>query len=192
MRSCLLARPCPTRRPPAAHSTEAGPSGPCPQDVVANTDTPPTYKASRQGGVARLLRTEVPIVSQKNHLGTPALPQAAAHNQDAACEPLRQDRIGLAVLYSNYGRSSRAGNRNSARFVLHACKCDDTLRPAHEARGRNRAVEYANLGRSGLPVSAVGLGCNNFGRRCDQEQTKAVGEKALEMGVTFFDTADIY
>src|SRR3972149_11779867 len=77
MRSCLLARPCPTRRPPAAHSTEAGPSGPCPQDVVANTDTPPTYKASRQGGVARLLRTEVPIVSQKNHLGTPALPQTA-------------------------------------------------------------------------------------------------------------------
>ena len=38
----------------------------------------------------------------------------------------------------------------------------------------------------------MGLGCNNFGRRCDQEQTAAVVQKALELGITFFDTADIY
>ena len=53
-------------------------------------------------------------------------------------------------------------------------------------------MEYKNLGRSGLQVSAVGLGCNNFGRRCDPQQAAAVVAKALEVGVTLFVTADIY
>ena len=53
-------------------------------------------------------------------------------------------------------------------------------------------MEYKNLGRSGLQVSAVGLGCNNFGMRIDLEQTKAVVGKALEVGINLFDTADIY
>ena len=53
-------------------------------------------------------------------------------------------------------------------------------------------MEYRNLGRSGLQVSTVGLGCNNFGRRCNQEQTTAVVHQALELGITLFDTADIY
>jgi aryl-alcohol dehydrogenase-like predicted oxidoreductase len=48
------------------------------------------------------------------------------------------------------------------------------------------------LGDSGLQVSEVGLGCNNFGRRVDLEGTRAVVDAALELGVTFFDTADIY
>src|SRR6478672_5123126 len=43
-----------------------------------------------------------------------------------------------------------------------------------------------------LEVSVVGLGCNNFGRRIDAEGTKAVVDAALEAGVTFFDTADVY
>jgi aryl-alcohol dehydrogenase-like predicted oxidoreductase len=53
-------------------------------------------------------------------------------------------------------------------------------------------VEYRNMGNSGLKVSAVGLGCNNFGSRCDAERTRAVVNRALDEGVTFFDTADIY
>jgi aryl-alcohol dehydrogenase-like predicted oxidoreductase len=53
-------------------------------------------------------------------------------------------------------------------------------------------LDYRNLGRSGLQVSLVGLGCNNFGRRCDPAQTKAVVDKALELGVTLLDTADVY
>jgi aryl-alcohol dehydrogenase-like predicted oxidoreductase len=53
-------------------------------------------------------------------------------------------------------------------------------------------VDYRRLGRSGLEVSVVGIGCNNFGRRCDQEQTTAVVDKALEVGINLFDTADIY
>jgi aryl-alcohol dehydrogenase-like predicted oxidoreductase len=53
-------------------------------------------------------------------------------------------------------------------------------------------VEYRNLGNSGLQVSVVGLGCNNFGMRVDAEGTKAVIDKCIDMGITFFDTADVY
>jgi len=53
-------------------------------------------------------------------------------------------------------------------------------------------MEYRQLGRSGLKVSAVGLGCNNFGRRCSEEETRGVVHKALDLGVTMFDTADFY
>ena len=48
------------------------------------------------------------------------------------------------------------------------------------------------LGRSGLAVSVVGLGCNNFGRRLDRAGTRAVIDAALDAGITFLDTADIY
>jgi aryl-alcohol dehydrogenase-like predicted oxidoreductase len=49
-----------------------------------------------------------------------------------------------------------------------------------------------SFGNSGLQVSAVGLGCNNFGMRIDLEASRAVILKALDLGITFFDTADIY
>jgi len=48
------------------------------------------------------------------------------------------------------------------------------------------------LGEGGPEVSVVGLGTNNFGRRCDYEQTLAVIDAALDEGVTLYDTADIY
>src|SRR3954453_23395903 len=54
------------------------------------------------------------------------------------------------------------------------------------------ALEQRNLGRSGLIVSTVGLGCNNFGGRMDMAATRAVVHKALDLGVTFFDAADTY
>lgn len=53
-------------------------------------------------------------------------------------------------------------------------------------------MRLQELGTSGLRVSRVGLGCNNFGRRLDLEGTRAVVEAALAEGITFFDTADIY
>jgi aryl-alcohol dehydrogenase-like predicted oxidoreductase len=57
-------------------------------------------------------------------------------------------------------------------------------------------IEYRSLGRSGLQVSTVGLGCNNFGRpktaTATQEGTDAVISAAIENGITLFDTADIY
>ena len=53
-------------------------------------------------------------------------------------------------------------------------------------------MEIRNLGQSGLRVSAIGLGCNNFGGRSGPEETKAVIHKALDLGITLFDTADTY
>ncbi len=53
-------------------------------------------------------------------------------------------------------------------------------------------MEIRNLGRSGLRVSAIGLGCNNFGGRIDLEASRKVVDAAIESGITLFDTADIY
>jgi aryl-alcohol dehydrogenase-like predicted oxidoreductase len=49
-----------------------------------------------------------------------------------------------------------------------------------------------SLGEGGQQVSVVGLGTNNFGARCDYEQSLAVVDAALDAGITLFDTADIY
>lgn len=53
-------------------------------------------------------------------------------------------------------------------------------------------MEIRNLGRSGLRVSSIGLGCNNFGGRIDEAAAKAVIHRALDLGITLFDTADVY
>jgi aryl-alcohol dehydrogenase-like predicted oxidoreductase len=71
-------------------------------------------------------------------------------------------------------------------------------RPAGPTRGREHRVDlvtemtYRRLGDSGLVVSVVGVGCNNFGRRLDAAGTRAVVDAALDVGINFFDTADIY
>src|ERR1700755_1035766 len=54
------------------------------------------------------------------------------------------------------------------------------------------SMQIRNLGGSGLRVSAVGLGCNNFGQRTDLEISRKVIHRAIDLGVTLFDTADIY
>jgi aryl-alcohol dehydrogenase-like predicted oxidoreductase len=53
-------------------------------------------------------------------------------------------------------------------------------------------MRYSTLGSSGLAVSVVGLGCNNFGGRLDLDATRAVVDAAIDAGITMFDTADIY
>jgi aryl-alcohol dehydrogenase-like predicted oxidoreductase len=53
-------------------------------------------------------------------------------------------------------------------------------------------MQIRNLGGSGLRVSAVGLGCNNFGQRIDLEASRKVIHKAIDLGITLFDTADVY
>ena len=53
-------------------------------------------------------------------------------------------------------------------------------------------MEIRNLGRSGLRVSAIGLGCNNFGGRIDTAATARVIDAAIDHGITLFDTADVY
>ena len=53
-------------------------------------------------------------------------------------------------------------------------------------------MKYRRLGTSGLRVSVLGLGCNTFGRFADADQTARIVHTALDQGVNFFDTADIY
>src|SRR6266480_4676707 len=57
---------------------------------------------------------------------------------------------------------------------------------------RDPSMQIRNLGGSGLRVSAVGLGCNNFGQRTDLETSRKVIHRAIDLGITLFDTADIY
>lgn len=53
-------------------------------------------------------------------------------------------------------------------------------------------METRKIGKNGPQVSIVGLGCNNFGGRLDLEATRKVVTKALDAGITLFDTADVY
>jgi aryl-alcohol dehydrogenase-like predicted oxidoreductase len=53
-------------------------------------------------------------------------------------------------------------------------------------------MEFRRVGNSGLVVSVVGLGTNNFGMKLDLAQTREVVDAALENGITLFDTADSY
>jgi aryl-alcohol dehydrogenase-like predicted oxidoreductase len=53
-------------------------------------------------------------------------------------------------------------------------------------------MEYRQLGRSGLRVSLIGLGGNTFGRYADEARTAAIVRQAVESGINFFDTANIY
>lgn len=66
----------------------------------------------------------------------------------------------------------------------------DLTPPTH---ARAKAMQQRSLGRSGLKVSLVGLGCNNFGgERIDLETSRKVIYKALDAGITLIDTADTY
>lgn len=53
-------------------------------------------------------------------------------------------------------------------------------------------MEYRALGGSGLQISLVGLGCMNFGMMNDESQSRAIVAKALDLGINFFDVADVY
>lgn len=71
-------------------------------------------------------------------------------------------------------------------------QCDHMLARFRRAVGYGRDMRYQPLGNSGLEVSVVGLGCNNFGSRIDAKATKAVVDTAIDEGITLFDTADMY
>ena len=53
-------------------------------------------------------------------------------------------------------------------------------------------MEYRRLGRSGLEVSAIGLGCNTYGRYTDEAGTAAILYRAIDLGINFIDTSDTY
>jgi aryl-alcohol dehydrogenase-like predicted oxidoreductase len=53
-------------------------------------------------------------------------------------------------------------------------------------------MQYRQLGKSGIAVSLIGLGCNNFGARMSTDDARPIVHTALDLGVTLFDTADSY
>src|SRR6266850_5260894 len=94
-------------------------------------------------------------------------------------------------------RSVRSGAGHSGACVQ--ARADvDAPHPGHHPPGapiadQSSTVEAMRTRKLGpLEVSVVGLGCNNFGGRVDEEGTRAVVDAALDAGVTFFDTADSY
>jgi aryl-alcohol dehydrogenase-like predicted oxidoreductase len=62
----------------------------------------------------------------------------------------------------------------------------------HDAQSTEPAMTYQPLGDSGLVVSSLGLGCNAFGRRVDQDGVAALLRASRDVGLTLLDTADIY
>ena len=82
-------------------------------------------------------------------------------------------------------RVKRCAGRSLQQLGMHA-----TIAASRHIQ--DRSMQIRNLGGSGLRVSAVGLGCNNFGQRTDLETSRKVIHKAIDLGVTLFDTADIY
>jgi hypothetical protein len=83
-------------------------------------------------------------------------------------------------------RPRRAG---AALWQTQATRLSSQVRHADT---EEQLMEARNLGASGLRVSVVGLGCNNFGGRIGLEESRAVVHKALDLGITLFDTADSY
>src|SRR5579875_1636460 len=81
------------------------------------------------------------------------------------------------------------GNQRARSRVLKAARV--TLKHPFLVLER-KDMRTRALGRSGLQVSELGLGCNNFGGRLDEAGTRAVVDAALDAGINFFDTADSY
>ncbi len=53
-------------------------------------------------------------------------------------------------------------------------------------------MEYRNLGRTGVKVSSLCLGCMMFGRRADENLSSQIVDKAIDSGINFIDTANVY
>src|ERR1700741_1950035 len=60
------------------------------------------------------------------------------------------------------------------------------------ARARSGSMQYTKLGRTGLEVSRLCLGTMNFGPHASPKESFAIMDRALEHGINFFDTADVY
>lgn len=53
-------------------------------------------------------------------------------------------------------------------------------------------MHYTSLGRSGLKISRLGLGTMNFGELADEPTSFAIMDAAVDAGINFFDSADVY
>jgi hypothetical protein len=84
--------------------------------------------------------------------------------------------------------ASSALAENSANLL----ESNADMRPGPGRPHFGEAMITRSFGSTGLMVSALGLGCNNFGRRLDLGKTRTVDDLAIEAGINFFDTADVY
>src|ERR1019366_6994897 len=104
----------------------------------------------------------------------------------SAAPPARGSAGSGAGAWSGVVPTSRLANRVS----LAVSGCSGETRFAYSVDVTE--LETRPVGRGVLRATVVGLGCNNFGRRVDAEGTARVVHAALDEGITFFDTADIY
>src|SRR5207237_6664485 len=85
--------------------------------------------------------------------------------------------------------------RHHFPFVLHVGfwpKSGSDAIMARRVRSKMRLDTVRPLGRSGIRVSRIGLGCGTFGREIDDEMSFAIMDHAFELGIRLFDTAEAY
>ena len=104
--------------------------------------------------------------------------------------------VGCPIKLSNSPpkSASAAARRAYRRGVGALCgvAAEEVTRLREQGWCKGPAMKQRSVGRSGLRVSQVGLGCNNLGQRIDFAASQAVVHKALDAGITLFDTADTY
>src|SRR5205807_3036776 len=115
------------------------------------------------------------------------------HRDDRPVDPIGDDQdVGQQEQDRRHPHRLGSRERRCGGDLMHARFSLLLIVPRCRYQERWCRVEQRNLGRSGLIVSAVGLGCNNFGGRSDYAATRAVVHRALDLGITFFDGSDTY
>ena len=115
--------------------------------------------------------------------------RSAGRRRDDGAEPDSARRAVSPRRRGGRARRVRVGSSSSsASSSSRVSSASARPRPVTSVQG----MELVQLGDSGLRASRIGLGCNNFGGRVDLEGTRRVVDAALDVGVTFFDTAEIY
>src|SRR5436305_10367468 len=146
---------------------------------------PPDRWPSRSGAIcARGLRSFLRQLSSRREL-------AHVHFSCRRCHGAQSDRQRSPARIRNVRKSTRRKVHKSERTL--ACGLG-TLLTACAKRKRN--MQKRRLGNSNLEVSAIGLGCMgmswSYGPPKDKTEMTALLQAAVERGVTFFDTAEVY
>jgi aryl-alcohol dehydrogenase-like predicted oxidoreductase len=152
-------------------------------DVESTLAAPEGSRRSTPGRVALVARQGNTSGKQSDEA---VAREGSGNAAQAAAEPGKaRDASTVVALVIDHLRGSRTGEQCAA------------FRPgdASDFLVQARAVHAAGMERrkiGSLDVSAVGIGCNNFGMRIDEAASKAVVDAALDAGVNMFDTADVY
>jgi aryl-alcohol dehydrogenase-like predicted oxidoreductase len=102
---------------------------------------------------------------------------------------------GAVALFASFGilsSGSLPGTRVAVRRLAAGTGRYDRWLGRLRQSGEGRIMRYRSVGDSGLLVSVVGLGGNNFGSRLDAPRTRAVVDAAMDAGITLIDTSDSY